>query len=59
MGTGSISGELPYDLALTAGAVDGDPVLFAYAGYAWSSSDGCSVGGCESGDRDMDCGFNC
>ncbi|XXG99308.1 hypothetical protein Hte_005645 [Hypoxylon texense] len=57
--TFSIDSELPATLDLTAGAVDSDPVTFGYNGQAFSSSDGCSTGGYENGNREMDCGFAC
>ncbi|OTB07668.1 hypothetical protein M426DRAFT_317969 [Hypoxylon sp. CI-4A] len=55
----SIPSQLPYTITVTAGSVDDDPVNFAYAGYAFSSSSGCSTGGYQNGNRDMDCGFSC
>ncbi|KAI1123375.1 hypothetical protein F5Y10DRAFT_251978 [Nemania abortiva] len=50
---------LPYTIVITVGAVDSDPVQFAYAGYQFSSSRGCSTGGYGDGNREMDCTFNC
>lgn len=51
---------LPYVLIVTAGPVDSSNVGFAYAGANWDSSSGqCSVGGYDSGSRQMDCGFAC
>ncbi|KAI0448888.1 hypothetical protein F5B21DRAFT_79788 [Xylaria acuta] len=57
--SGDVYSQLPYTLVITSGAVDSDPVQFAYAGYVFSSSAGCSTGGYENGNRDMDCGFGC
>ncbi len=54
-----VASDLPYFVVISAGAVDGDPVQFAYAGRQFSSSQGCSTGGYEDGNRDMDCGFTC
>ncbi|KAI2629217.1 hypothetical protein GGS26DRAFT_591886 [Hypomontagnella submonticulosa] len=54
-----ISSQLPAVLIVTAGSVDSDPVSFAYNGQSWSSSSGCSTGGYENGNREMDCGFAC
>ncbi|KAI6085697.1 hypothetical protein F4821DRAFT_260609 [Hypoxylon rubiginosum] len=53
------SNELPAKLTLTAGSVDSDPITFAYNGQSWSSSSGCSTGGYQNGNREMDCGFAC
>lgn len=55
----AIASALDYLLIVTAGSVDQDPVQFAYAGYTFSSSSGCSTGGYEDGNREMDCGFSC
>ncbi|KAI1174314.1 hypothetical protein F4777DRAFT_554623 [Nemania sp. FL0916] len=55
----SVSSELPYQVVISVGSVDSDEVRFAYAGAAFSSSSGCSTGGYEDGNRDMDCGFPC
>ncbi|KAI0121951.1 hypothetical protein F4814DRAFT_445902 [Daldinia grandis] len=55
----SISSELPYQLIVTVGSADADAVQFAYAGYTFSSSTGCSTGKYDSGNREMDCGFAC
>ena len=52
-------GGLPNQLVLTVGSVDADPVQFSYNGATFSSSNGCSTGGYENGDREMDCGFAC
>ncbi|TRX98102.1 hypothetical protein FHL15_000747 [Xylaria flabelliformis] len=54
-----VASQLPYLVVISAGAVDEDPVQFAYAGSQFSSSHGCSTGGYEDGNRDMDCGFTC
>ncbi|TGJ81380.1 hypothetical protein E0Z10_g7384 [Xylaria hypoxylon] len=56
---GGKDSELPYDMIITSGAVDKNPVQFAYAGQYFSSSKGCSTGGYENGNRDMDCSFRC
>ncbi|KAI0188868.1 hypothetical protein F4808DRAFT_48384 [Astrocystis sublimbata] len=55
----SISSDLPDNLEIRIGSVDSDSVSFAYAGQAFSSSQGCSTGAYDSGNRDMDCGFQC
>ncbi|KAI8961303.1 hypothetical protein F5Y11DRAFT_326528 [Daldinia sp. FL1419] len=55
----AISSELPYQLIVTTGSVDNDPVQFSYAGYTFSSSTGCSTGKYDGGNREMDCGFGC
>ncbi|KAI0490396.1 hypothetical protein F4859DRAFT_508196 [Xylaria cf. heliscus] len=55
----SLASELPYVLVISAGSTDSDPVEFAYAGYHFSSSNGCGTGGYGDGNRDMDCGFPC
>ena len=55
----SVSSELPAQLVLTVGSVDADPVQFAYNGFTFSSSNGCSTGAYDSGSRNMDCGFPC
>ena len=54
-------GQLAHELVVTTGAVDNDPVTFAYGDQSWSSSDGsrCSMGDYDSGSRNGDCGFNC
>ncbi|KAI0438473.1 hypothetical protein F4803DRAFT_97989 [Xylaria telfairii] len=54
-----VTSELPYVLVVSTGGVDSDPVQFAYAGGHFSTSDGCSTGGYDSGRRQMDCGFHC
>ncbi|RYC63563.1 hypothetical protein CHU98_g2619 [Xylaria longipes] len=46
--------QLPYALVVTSGAVDSDPVQFAYAGYVFSTSSGCSAGGYENGNRESE-----
>ncbi|KAH8157824.1 hypothetical protein CIB48_g10430 [Xylaria polymorpha] len=57
--SGSVPSELPYVVVISTGSVDSDPVQFAYAGSHFSSSAGCSTGGYEGGNREMDCGFTC
>ena len=55
-----VDSELPEVFIATAGNVDSDAVQFAYGSQSWSSADGqCSVGGYDSGSRQMDCGFSC
>ncbi|KAI0526191.1 hypothetical protein F5B22DRAFT_641336 [Xylaria bambusicola] len=54
----AITSELPYTVIIGTGVVDTDPVQFAYAGYGFSTSRGCSsVPGAEN--RTIECGFNC
>lgn len=57
----SVTSLLPLTLEISTGAVDDEPVRFAYGDQFWDSNDGgrCSVGLYDSGARDMDCGFNC
>ncbi|KAI0101021.1 hypothetical protein GGR51DRAFT_575141 [Nemania sp. FL0031] len=55
----TVFSQLPYGLVITSGAVDSDPVGFAYAGYQFSSSVGCSTGAYDGGNREMDCGITC
>ncbi|KAL8902721.1 MAG: hypothetical protein Q9207_004433 [Kuettlingeria erythrocarpa] len=54
-------GQLPNQLIVTAGAVDADPVRFAYGSQSWDSNDGsrCGMGAYDSGSRNGDCGFSC
>jgi hypothetical protein len=55
-----VDGALPYVFIATTGAVDNDPIHFAYAGQNWDSSSGqCNVGGYDQGARNMDCDFSC
>ena len=55
-----IDSQLPNVFEVEVGGVDSEPVLFQYTGQSWSSNDGqCSVGGFDSGSRQIDCGFNC
>ncbi|KAL2055058.1 hypothetical protein ABVK25_004880 [Lepraria finkii] len=55
-----VDSALPEVLIVTAQNVDSDPVQFAYAGQSWDSNSGqCSVGGYDSGSRQIDCGFTC
>lgn len=54
-----IDSNLPFTILISAGAVDGDPVQFAYASHEWSTSRGCSTGGYGGGNRQIDCGFDC
>ena len=51
---------LPFVFIATKGAVDDHAISFAYGGQFWDSNAGqCSVGGYDSGSRQMDCGFTC
>ena len=55
-----VDSALPWVLIVTAQNVDDDPVQFAYGDQSWDSNSGqCSVGGYDSGARQMDCGFTC
>lgn len=56
----NVDSALPLVLIVTAQNVDDDPVKFAYSGQSWDSNSGqCSVGGYDSGARQIDCGFTC
>ena len=57
----SLTSKLPLTLETKTGAVDADPVSFAYGGQSWDSNDSgrCEVGAYDSGARQMDCGFTC
>ena len=57
MGVG-VDSQLPYVLIVIAGAVDLDPVSFAYAGDTWDS-DGtkCLTGAYDHGTRAIDCTY--
>lgn len=58
--TASVDSQLPNTVDISSGEIDDDPVVFAYAGQSWQSSEPqCSVGGYENGNRDMDCSFSC
>ncbi len=54
-------GQLPQQLVVTTGAIDSDPIKFAYGEQSWDSSDGshCSIGHYDHGERNGDCGFTC
>lgn len=55
-----VNSALPWVFIATTGAVDDDAISFAYADQFWDSNSGqCSVGGYDSGSRQMDCGFTC
>lgn len=54
-----VDSKLPLVLVVTSEQVDSDPVQFAYGGQSWDSNSQCSVGGYDSGSRNMDCGFAC
>ncbi len=55
-----VDSALPEVLIVTAGSIDSDPISFAYGGQTWTSSDSqCSIGDCNGGSRQMDCGFRC
>ncbi|PVI00356.1 hypothetical protein DM02DRAFT_708646 [Periconia macrospinosa] len=53
--------KLPKTISIKTGGVDKDPVYFQYGDDKWDSNneDRCSVGGYDSGNRDMDCTFKC
>ena len=57
----SLTSKLPLTLEIKTGNVDADPIYFAYGADSWDSKneDRCSVGGYDSGNRDMDCTFQC
>lgn len=58
----SLTSLLPYtvEVSTSARGWDTDPVSFAYADQIWTSeNEQCTQGGYESGNRDIDCGFNC
>ncbi|KAF2679415.1 hypothetical protein K458DRAFT_314286, partial [Lentithecium fluviatile CBS 122367] len=54
-------GKLPYKVDIYTGAIDTDPVRFAYAGQTWDSNNQsrCSVEAYDNNVRQMDCGFTC
>ncbi|KAH8818866.1 hypothetical protein DL96DRAFT_1684436 [Flagelloscypha sp. PMI_526] len=55
-----VTSKLPFVMIVTAQNVDDDPIKFAYAGQNFDSNAAqCSVGGYDSGKREMDCGFTC
>jgi hypothetical protein len=54
-----VDSALPLVLVVTAENIDSDPVKFAYGAQSWDSNSQCSVGGYDSGKREMDCGFTC
>lgn len=52
--------QLPWALGVYTGAVDEDPVYFAYADQSWNSFyEQCTFGLYDGGQRSMDCGFFC
>lgn len=54
-----VDSQLPYVLIVTAGAVDSDPVSFAYAGDIWDSyGSSCGTTAYSSGTRQIDCSFD-
>lgn len=57
----SLGSKLPLTVEVSTGAVDADPVYFAYGSQSWDSNDKgrCSVGAYDNGKREMDCGFTC
>ena len=58
----AVTGSLPYTFDVGTGAVDDDPVTFAYGDQSWDSNDSshqCSVGAYDSGSRQIDCGWTC
>ena len=55
-----VTSRLPWTVNVDTGAVDADPVSFAYSTQSWKSNDEqCTVGEYDSGRRDMDCAFIC
>lgn len=55
-----IDSQLPDVFEVMVGGTDQQPVNFMYSGQSWTSADGqCSVGGYNSGSRQMDCSFAC
>ncbi|KAI0970409.1 hypothetical protein F4678DRAFT_138725 [Xylaria arbuscula] len=58
--SGDVTSQLPDVLVISTGTADNDAVRLDYAGSHFSSSSQeCSTGGYEDGNRDMDCGFPC
>lgn len=56
----NVDSQLPDVLIVTAGAVDSDPVSFAYAGNIWDSAgDWCDAAAYNRGMRQIDCDFPC
>ncbi|KAF4969188.1 hypothetical protein FSARC_3564 [Fusarium sarcochroum] len=66
----SVTSQLPFTFDISVGAVDSDPVTFAYAGQSWvcdgkdKSWHACTLAkgrskGYENGDREGDMGFTC
>jgi len=54
--------SLPYQLIVSTGNIDKDPVSFWYGDQYWDSTskaNHCSFGGYDSGTRQGDCGFTC
>ena len=55
--------SLPFDVIVTVGAVDNDPINFEYNDQKWNSDDGgphsTSFGNYDSGSRSGDTGFTC
>ena len=55
-----VNSKMPLAFIATAGNVDDGPISFTYGNQTWNSnSSRCSVGGYDSGSRQMDCGFTC
>ncbi|KAI0132943.1 hypothetical protein BJ170DRAFT_730966 [Xylariales sp. AK1849] len=60
--TRGVDSALPFVFEITAGNVDNDAVLMAYAGQNFGSNDQehhCNFGKYDSGSRNGDCGFSC
>jgi len=55
---GGVDSALPLVFEVCSGSVDSDPITFHYGGDTFDSHS-CSVGGYDSGKRQMDCGFAC
>ncbi|KAH8823206.1 hypothetical protein DL96DRAFT_1818962 [Flagelloscypha sp. PMI_526] len=55
-----VTSKLPNVMIVTAQNVDADPIKFAFGGENFDSNAAqCSVGGYDSGKREMDCSFTC
>ncbi|MCJ1446986.1 MAG: hypothetical protein MMC23_007494 [Stictis urceolatum] len=56
----SSTSQLPYTIDMSIGKQDSNKLRFSYAGETWfTGSSTCSVGGYDSGRREMDCHFTC
>ncbi|MGI4812135.1 MAG: hypothetical protein ACRYGG_02150 [Janthinobacterium lividum] len=59
-GTPVVVTGLVSPLTITAGAVDSDPLTVTWAGNTWlTNGTQCSEGAWDSGNRNMDCGYQC